>query len=263
MHRLLATVSLLLCLPAHALEWEENPQVGALFEGAEVTGTFVLFDVAEQRFIGHNRSRAETRYLPASTFKIPHTLIGLSVGAVRNVDEVLPYGGAPQPFETWERDMGLREAIAVSNVPIYQALARRIGLERMRASVTRLEYGNGEIGDRVDEFWLRGPLKISAVEQVRFLTRLATGALPFPPDAQAKVREILLTDAGDGWKLYSKTGWESAPGPGIGWWVGWVRKGAAIHAFALNMDMRQSSDAGRRVELGKASLRALGVMARE
>ena len=260
MRRLFAAVYLLLCFPAHALDWEESPQVAALFKGADIAGTFALFDVADQRFIGHNRSRAEIRYLPASTFKIPHALIGLSVGAVRNVDEVLPYGGAPQPFETWERDMGLREAIALSNVPIYQALARRIGLDRMRASVARLAYGNGEIGDRVDEFWLRGPLKISAVEQVRFLARLATGALPFPRDAQAKVREIVLMETGEDWKLYSKTGWENAPGPGIGWWVGWLHKGGAIYAFALNMDMQHASDAGRRVELGKASLEALGLV---
>ena len=260
MTRLLATLLLLLCFPASAIDWEENPKIAALFESAEVTGTFALFDVANQRFIGYNRSRAETRYLPASTFKVPHTLIGLSVGAVRNVDEVLPYGGAPQPFETWERDMGLREAIALSNVPIYQALARRVGLDRMRASVAQLAYGNGEIGDRVDEFWLRGPLKISAVEQVRFLARLATGALPFPLDAQANVREIVLTEAGDDWKLYSKTGWENAPGPGIGWWVGWLQKRGAIYAFALNMDMQHASDAGRRVELGKASLEAVGLV---
>ena len=31
--------------------------------------------------------------------------------------------------------MSLRDAIKASNVPVYQELARRIGLERMRANV--------------------------------------------------------------------------------------------------------------------------------
>lgn len=79
----------------------------------------MLYDVAGETFTGHNRSRAETRFIPASTFKIPNLLIGLSVGVVKNVDEVLPYGGKPQPMKARKKDMGLRDAIKVSNVPIY------------------------------------------------------------------------------------------------------------------------------------------------
>src|SRR5690606_38824824 len=117
-------------------------------------------------------------------FKIPNTLIGLSVGAVSSVDEVLPYGGKPQPFKAWERDMSLRDAISASNVAIYRELARRIGLERMRDHVARIDYGSAEIGTKVDDFWLSGPLKISAVEQTLFLASLADSALPFPKGVQ-------------------------------------------------------------------------------
>src|SRR5690606_10185028 len=119
-------------------------------------------------------------FVPASTFKIPNTLIGLATGAVKSVDEIFPYGGQPQPFKTWEKDMGLREAITLSNVPVYQELARRIGLERMQLNLLNMDFGNNEIGTVVDRFWLDGPLKISAVEQTRFLAKLAQGQLLFP-----------------------------------------------------------------------------------
>jgi beta-lactamase class D len=33
-----------------------------------------------------------------------------------------------------------------------------------------------------------------------------------------------------------------------------------VYAFALNMDMQQASEASKRVELGKASLKALGIL---
>ena len=79
-----------------------------------------------------DEARAKKRFTPASTFKIANSLIGLDVSAVKSVDEVLPYGGKPQRIKEWERDMGLREAIKMSNVAIYQELARRIGIERMR-----------------------------------------------------------------------------------------------------------------------------------
>jgi len=77
----------------------------------------------------------------------------------------------------------------------------------------------------VDTFWLRGALAISAVEQTRFLDRLARQLLPFPLQAQRAVREITLVEQGPGWELHAKTGWQNGPNPGVGWWVGWVEKG--------------------------------------
>lgn len=252
----LMLVALLGCSPG----WSQAPDVEKLFEQAGVTGTFVLYDVDAGKSTVHNRPRSRQRFVPASTFKIPNSMIGLAVGAVNSVDEVLPYGGQPQPFDTWEKDMGLREAIALSNVPIYQGLARRIGLERMREYVSRLGFGNEAIGTSVDTFWLEGPLKISAVEQSQFLARLAQRTLPIPGAIQQSVHEILLLEEGDDWQLFGKTGWENAPGPGVGWWVGWVTKEDRVYAFALNIDVREPADAGKRIELGKASLKALGVL---
>lgn len=245
---------------AQALDWKDSAEVAKLFDAAGLQGTFVLYDATADRFSGHQRERAETRYIPASTFKIPNSLVGLSVGAVQSVDEILPYGGQPQRFKEWEQDMGLRTAIRVSNVPVYQELARRIGLERMGAAVHKLNYGNGEVGNVVDRFWLLGPLQISAIEQAQFLARLAQGQLPFPQDAQAQVREIAQLERGDGWTLYGKTGWADSYDPDVGWWVGWVRKGDNIYSFALNVDMPNEGDAAKRIGLGKESLKVLGVL---
>jgi beta-lactamase class D len=93
--------------------------------------------------------------------------------------------------------MGLREAIKISNVAIYQELARRIGIERMRDGVKRLGYGNMEIGSVVDRFWLEGPLAISAVEQTQFLHRLVEGSLPIDPKALRAVKEITYRENRD------------------------------------------------------------------
>lgn len=260
MKSLLTVFLTLFCLQSHSTSWLQSPEVSALFETAGVTGTFVLYDVDAGILVGHNQARSEVRFVPASTFKIPNSLIGLAVAAVKSVDDALPYGGQPQPFDTWEKDMGLREAIALSNVPIYQELARRVGLQRMRENVSKLGFGNGQIGASIDTFWLEGPLEISAVEQVRFLARLARGELPMPEEVQQQVREIVLLEQGGNWQLYGKTGWEGAPGRGIGWWVGWVERDDRVYAFALNMDIQQASDASQRVALGNASLAALGVL---
>ena len=255
----LATGPAPLPLPA-GTRWQEEPRLAGLFERANVRGTFVLLQPGGV-LVGTNQPRALTRFTPASTFKIANSLIGLSVGAVASVDTVLPYRSDAPPFSpAWEKDMGLREAMVVSNVPIYQELARRIGLTRMSEAVNRLDYGNRAVGQQVDTFWLRGPLAISAVEQIRFLDRLARGSLPFPAAAQSAVREITVVERGPGWVLHAKTGWQNGPGAGVGWWVGWVERGRRITPFALNLDIRQRADGDLRPRLGREALVTLGVL---
>jgi len=258
---LVAAAVLALPLAASATPWRDEPAVTAMFRNAGVDGTFVLLDERRGELRGHNRERAEQRFSPASSFKIANALIGLSLGAVQSVDEVIPYTGDPNPFmREWLQPMGLRGGMKVSNVPLYQELARRIGLAPMRDAIRRLGYGNEQIGDTVTTFWLRGPLAISAVEQTRFLSGLAHQRLPFPRGAQQQVAEITQVDSGPGWSLHAKTGWQNAPGAGVGWWVGWVQKGEQITPFALNFAMAGNADAPKREQLGRASLRALGIL---
>jgi beta-lactamase class D len=151
---LLALTLSLSCLSART--YREGPELVKVFKDQGVSGTFVLFDIATDTMFVSDQARARKRFTPASTFKIANSLIGLDVSTVKSVDEVLPYGGKPQRIKEWERDMGLREAIRMSNVAIYQELARRIGLDRMREGVKKLGYGNMEIGEVVDRFWLVG-----------------------------------------------------------------------------------------------------------
>jgi beta-lactamase class D len=238
----------------------ERPDLDALFVEQGMPGTFVLLDVATDRMIVVNRARAEKRTVPASTFKIANSLIALETGAAKDEHEIIPYGGKPQMIKDWERDMGMRDAIRISNVPVYQEVARRIGPDRMQAMLDRLDYGNHTIGTVVDRFWLDGPLQISPVEQARFLAKLATRQLPLSARTQAIVRDIIRLDEANGAILYGKTGWAGSTTPNVGWLVGWVERGEKIDSFALNIDMATVQDAPKRMILVRGMLSKLGVM---
>lgn len=261
-HMLLIHVFLLFFLETNVVHaMEENTNIRSLFEKEDVNGTFILYDLQNDTFVGYNKERSEKRYSPASTFKIANSLIGLAAGAVNSVDEPIPYTGPKNPIiSVWKNDMGLRNAISLSNVPIYQELARRIGLIRMSKYLKILQYGNESIGTKVDYFWLDGPLEISALEQVLFLKGLVHERLPIPKNIQKNVKDILLIEFGSNWKLYGKTGWQNYPGRGIGWFVGWLEKADNTYIFALNMDMIDISDATKRVNLTKACLETLGLL---
>lgn len=262
LHKLAALLLLPFTMLAHAAEWKDNAQIDALFIKEGVRGTLVVHDVAADVYTVHDRKRAETRFSPASTFKIPNSLIGLDTGTVANVDTILPYGGGKTARPEWAHDMSLRDAIKISNVPLYQGMARRIGLDKMRENMRKLDYGNGDIGDQVDMFWLKGPLQISAVEQTAFLQRLAQDNLPFSKAAMAAVRDITRQEGNA--DLHAKTGYGYGPQKDvdIGWWVGWVVKEGRLYTFALNIDIPGSDNAivAKRVLLGKLALQALGLI---
>jgi beta-lactamase class D len=259
--RVLTLAMLILCPSVlYASEWKENPKVETIFSASNLVGTFTLYDVETDSFTGYNRERAETRFIPASTYKIPNTLIGLTVGTVNSVDIVFSYDGKSQPIESWEKDMSLREAIKVSCVSVYQQLARRTGLEKMRVELAKLDYGNNEIGASVDTFWLEGPLTISPVEQTNFLARLAQTKLSLPEATQLQVREILFMEQNNNWSLFAKTGTVVKHLPNIGWWVGWVEKEGKIYTFALNIELPQGQEPPDRIRIGKQCLTALEII---
>ncbi|MGQ5522010.1 class D beta-lactamase [Chitinimonas sp. PSY-7] len=262
-------ISLLLPLLAHATEVIQRPELAKDFAALGVTGTFVLYDVAKDRLEVYNPARANTAYSPASTFKVFNTMAGLESGAVRDVDEVFPYDGKPKFLKSWEKDMGLREAMKVSNLSVYQTLARRIGHDRMQGYIDAVGYGNGNIGKTIDRFWVDGSLEISAVAQSRFLARLAQGTLPFSKRTQTQTREILQLESTANYTLYGKTGMAANTEPGIGWWVGWVEKENKIYTFALNIDLQdkddiatraKTGDLAKRLILGRNCLATLGVL---
>ncbi|MGH8726961.1 MAG: penicillin-binding transpeptidase domain-containing protein [Burkholderiales bacterium] len=73
-----------------------------------VEGAFVLFDPQTGRTVRHNAERARTRFLPASTFKIPNTLIALETGVASGPDFPLTRDSAVAPARSGGRRCGPR-----------------------------------------------------------------------------------------------------------------------------------------------------------
>ena len=231
------------------------------FIDAQVTGTFVLYDPRADTMLASDPERAEVRYLPASTFKIANALIALDTGAVKGIDEVIPYGGTKEYFKRWEQAMHLKDAMTHSNVAVFHQVARRIGLPAMKERLVAFHYGNENPGDTIDErFWLTGPLKISAREQVNFLRRLTDGKLPVRAESTEKLYETLLHEQTETYTIHAKTGWAGPKDPQTGWWVGWVTRAGLVYPFALNIDIKTDADALKRVAVGKTCLRVLAII---
>jgi beta-lactamase class D len=200
-------------------------------------GCFVVYDVKNHQYRRYNAERCNKRFLPASTFKIPNSIIGLETGVIPDENFVIPWDSVTRPVKEWNHDHTLASAIQYSVVPYYQELARRVGRQTMQAYLKRMRYGNMKIGERVDTFWLDNSLKISANEQIEFLMKFYEGKLPCSKRSIDIVKKILPEEQYPHSKLKFKTGTGIGENKAyIGWLVGYVEKGTDIYFYAMNVE---------------------------
>jgi beta-lactamase class D len=242
---------------------EIREELAKHFTDDGTVGTFAGYKVDDYLVIASDTDRSGEARLPASTFKIPNSVIALETGVVGDPDkDVFKWDGVVRSIDAWNRDHTMRSAIAVSAVPVYQEIARRIGVERMQKYVDLFEYGNRDIGGGIDQFWLTGNLRIDPIQQVDFVDRLRRGVLPVSKRSQELVRDILpVTQAGD-CIIRAKTGIAGAENgkPSLGWLVGWAEKGSAQTVFALNLDIREPRHSADRMKLAQQCLADIGAI---
>ena len=238
---------------------QREMEIPYLFEQAQTQAVFVTYDGIQLKSYGNDLTRAQRAYVPASTFKMLNALIGIQHNKT-NPNEVFKWKGEKRSFTSWEKDMTLAEAMQASAVPVYQELARRIGLDLMQKEVRRVGFGNADIGQHVDDFWLVGPLKITPEQEVKFAYQLATKSLPFDVVVQQQVKDMLYVERRGDAKLYAKSGWVWDVSPQVGWYTGWVEQpNGKVTAFALNMQMKEGDNPAERKQLTLDILDKLGV----
>jgi beta-lactamase class D len=180
-----------------------------------------------------------TRLSPASTYKIPHALIGLETGVITEAT-VEKWDGVRRPDQPkWNQDHTVLSAMRPSVLWFFQALAPRIGAARARDWLERFDYGNRDSSGPITLYWVNGRLRISPDEQLAFLTKFYGGTLPVSkthldrvigaleqaPGTVENARGVHRLDAPwrDGVSLNAKTGATTiASGESVSWLVGQV-----------------------------------------
>lgn len=241
----------------------EDADIDQLFKQNNISGTMVISSLDGTTTYSHNNERAATRMLPASTFKIPNTLIALEEEAIGDEKQMLKWDGLDKDVAAWNKDQTLESAFRTSCIWFYQELARRIGLERYNAWLAKLYYGNGQAGPNLDNFWLEGDLKISAHEQVVFLKRLYRREFPVKESSYELLRRLMIIEKTPTYTLWAKTGmvgFGQKVSPKIGWYVGYVESGNKIWLFAMNMEVNKPEERRLRQELTMEVLRQKGII---
>jgi beta-lactamase class D/beta-lactamase class D OXA-10 len=258
MRVVLAVVCLVAATPAAGQDLSKH------FQG--IDGTFVLLDGQTGAFTRWNAARAEQRFAPCSTFKIPNTAILLETGAAPDAEFGVKYEPALQASrEAWRQDHTLRSADKESVLWYYYALAKKAGLPAVTRLVKQFSYGHadtsgGVAGER--PFWIDGTLRLSADEQVAFLKRLHENRLGLSERTTALTKQIMIAEQRPEGTLRAKTGACHPAGDDqvTLWYVGYVEKPAGVWYFALELgDKAYDPLMAQRVPKARAILADLGV----
>lgn len=214
------------------------------FDQYKVSGTFGLYDNGTGQFTIYNLARfKDTSYLPASTFEIVHSLVGIETGRIVNEKMIFPWDGHIHFYpnddtaKAWNKDLTVEDAFRASSVPVFQEIARRIGKDTLQQWLDSLKYGNHIIKTRIDSFWLDNSLKITPDEELGLVKRLYFNQLPFQKRSQDIVKKMMLQENNANYRLSYKSGWGFLEnGKALGWMVGWIEENRHPYFFVLNIE---------------------------
>jgi beta-lactamase class D len=219
----------------------------------EKNGAFILVDCASGEIADIDPAASGKRLPPCSTFKIWNALLGIEEGFLTDAAEPFyQWDGVKHTIDAWNKDMSLRDAFQTSCVPAFQALARRIGPDRMNHWLDALDYGDKNTRAGIDVFWLpaadRATLLISPKEQAGLMCKLLRGELPVKPATLQLLKQLMEIRTTPKGTLYGKTGSGSSSDgkSNIGWFVGFSESGGKTFAFTACLQGKNLSGAEAR-----------------
>lgn len=200
-------------------------------DSLQAEGIFLLYDLKSNKLVEYKGLSKDTMLIPASTFKIPNSLIGLETGVVKDELTEFKWNGTTYQNQAWNKDQNLREAFQNSTVWYFQELARKIGDKHMKKFLAQFNYGNQNTGGEIDKFWLSGELRISPLQQLEFLKGLWNEELKLSKKTTKTMKKVFVAEKKGESTLYAKTGWGFTDGSDIGWYMGVVENGNSTYLF--------------------------------
>jgi len=135
--------------------YAEDKKIESLFTSNHITGSILIESLDGKAKYQYNVDDRES-FIPASTFKIPNTLIFLEKGLIKDQYELIKWDGKDREYASWNKDQTLESAFKYSCVWCYQRYAKQVGDEKYHEYLRRFNYGNPLTGNDITRFWLDG-----------------------------------------------------------------------------------------------------------
>lgn len=208
--------------------------LSAYFNGYD--GSFVLYDATKKQYQIYNRAMSEQRVSPNSTYKIYSALFALETNVISPTDNEQIWDEIEYPYPEWNRDHNLFTAMSSSVNWYFQKIDHKIGKKQLQYYIDNIEYGNQNLSEDLDSFWIESSLKISPIEQVQLLYKLDNNSFNFNEQIIRTVKNSIFIEEKTHARLFGKTGTGMVNGRNIsGWFIGFVEKDDHTYYFAVNI----------------------------
>jgi len=218
-------------------------EFNTIIESTDVKGSILIYDFENNKYYSNDFQWAEKGNLPASTFKIPNSIIALETGIVEDDSTLFKWYGEKRYLKNWEQDLIFKQAFHYSCVPCYQEVARKIGEKNMSKHLNKIDYGNMKVDSlNIDSFWLKGESRINQFQQIDFLKRFYNSELPISKRTEMIMKRMMVIEHNSIYKLSGKTGWSIKNGNNNGWFIGYVETQNKTYFFASNIEPKKQFD---------------------
>ncbi len=225
----------------------ENTSWTQLLDSLNLQGSILIWDYEQNILYSNNFDRTNEGFLPASTFKIPNSIVALESGVLHSDTGQIIWQGDDRYLDVWEQNLSFRQAYQYSCVPCYQDVALKVGVKQMRYYLEKIQYP-GMVFDeeQLDRFWLEGESKISQMQQIEFLKKLYFNEIGLKDSTISIMKRMMLVEDSQANQWYAKTGWAVRQGNNLGWYVGYlITPENRILFFATNVEPMQDFDMER------------------
>ena len=106
-----------------------------ILDSFQVNGSILIYDNDKNTFYSNDFDWAKNGKLPASTFKIPNSIIAVELGIIENDTTILKWNGEQSKMDIWEKDLSLNSATKLFSVllaskrPLITELADKLRLK--------------------------------------------------------------------------------------------------------------------------------------
>lgn len=205
------------------------------FDKHGVEGCISIYDQSSQEIISYNPEMCDQLFVPASTFKIVNSLIALEEDIIIDTSQVFVWNGYEWSNTNCNQNQTLNSALKNSCVWVFHDISQQIGNELYSRYLCSFGYGNINVKTQNSLFWLKGPLKISANQQVEFLRKFYNYNLDVSRINIDVVKDIIIIEREEDYNLSGKTGGAIiSKGKYILWFVGYLEINNETIFFAMN-----------------------------
>ncbi|MCE3237820.1 MAG: penicillin binding protein transpeptidase protein [Gammaproteobacteria bacterium] len=213
----------------------ETQDIASDFSGK--SSCFIIFDSSHNKLIEKNNPpRCAERMTPASTFKVPLSLMVFDQKLITQ-NTIFQWDGKDKGLAAWNQNQTPQTWLKNSVVWVSQILAPQLGLEKIKLYLKKFHYGNqdfsGDPGQNngVIHAWLNSSLKISADEQLTFMKALVNNELPVSQQSMTHTKtNMFLETLPNGTRFYGKIGTAGA----LHWFIGFLQKENKNYVIILN-----------------------------